>query len=43
MYKTSIIKQMKEINDHIDEAEHLLAKAFHKLHKITVELAESKL
>lgn len=42
MDKKSIIKQMKEINDHIDEAGSLLNKAFQKLHKLTVELAESK-
>lgn len=42
MDKSEIIKEMKAINDHIDEAGSLLNKAFHKLHKITVELAESK-
>lgn len=42
MDKESIIKEIKRINDHIDEANSLLNKAFHKLHQLTVELAESK-
>ena len=42
MDKASISEELKEINDHIDEAGSLLNKAFHKLHQLTVELAESK-
>ena len=42
MDKASIIEQMKEINDHIDEAGSLINKAFEQLRKLTKELSKEE-
>ena len=42
MDKTSIIKQIKEINYNIDEAGSLINKAFEQLRKLTKELSKEE-